>query len=174
LDCSYKGRASSDQKDGLQQTNWYCGKKKMFPSVTGGLERPEHEFWILILHGHARKWTSSRVTCAHCDQTRGCIFRRMTCGFFFRRCGACSLASDCRSQHKMMTPKAANSMPRTCGRKIRKSFTGMCCRLQVRIGAGHADACPEHGSFFELHTECSLYVSFACPLVFEASARREW
>ena len=93
----------------------------------------------------------------------------MTCGFGFRRCGACSLARDCPSQHKMMTHKGANCMPRTCGRKNRKSFNGMCCRLHVPRAAGHAEACPDPFFYCTLNVpQASMHTgtghAAGCPL----------
>jgi hypothetical protein len=106
---------------------------------------------------------------SHCEHACGWIFRWMTCGFGFRRCGACSLARDCPSQHKMMTHKGANCMPRTCGRKNRKSFNGMCCRLHVPRAAGHAEACPDPFFYCTLNVpQASMHTgtghAAGCPL----------
>ena len=58
----------------------------------------------------------------------------MTCGFFFRSSRVCNLAPDCQSQHKLMTQKEANCIPRTCGRKNRMSFNGICSHMRVHNG----------------------------------------
>ena len=91
LDCSYKWRASSDQKDGLQKTNWYHGKKKIVPEcdrvccaeTSGICFKSDMPAWYSAGHVFPRD-----LSCP--APTRGLYQDMTTCDFYvFQGHGTC-------------------------------------------------------------------------------------